>query len=700
MKRKTLTALLIGAAAMYAVTAQAQVYSDTDTVKAVQEKLNEAGFACGTADGIAGSRTTEAVMAYQNASQLTPSGEIDDELLVSMGLLATEDGTGDQDAEADDTEDQNDAQESAADSDADSEVSEDPVENLTIDGTVIYNAHQVAVTAKLSEDGERIVYQVQNDTENPVIMMPGTVIANEVILEEGKVEDGDGAEYSYLMDASVDVIISDSKEDFGWKGSIYAEGKSTGSSEVFIDSDLKDVFSYDKVQKLQTCVGVIGLSKELLFNQTDELENYEESVSFVEAGSLTDVEIPGAVWDGTWTEVEGNVLYEDDEIRLIDTGCDMVGTGYCYVGLVRENRSEDIIEVSDVYDTEAMLNGETVEYPHCRGTALPGTRTSGFLNLDLDGIEEEADVTSAYCLLEIQIATKTPYETIAEVEYTFSADADSNLSKERADEKAAEKEAMSLKIEEQIIYESDGFVIKATGASEDDMTARQLINLEITNSTDTDASVYLNSLAGEDEYICVNGYQTYGGAVIDVPAGQTVEDTCYLDVNMLKAAGIDNIGEVELQFFIQDDSYEIIAEVKKSVIHTSEYENMDTELREDMQLIYSENGFDIYAKYIEGEPGWADHILCAVQNNTDEGAGVHLSELKINGAVYEGCTKYASWDYIWPGKTYLITYPVQDYIETNGISEVESLSINLDIGARYDWQTPLFTTGETAVPVK
>ena len=39
--------------ALTSVTALAQTYTDKDTVKAVQEALNAAGYPCGVADGIA-----------------------------------------------------------------------------------------------------------------------------------------------------------------------------------------------------------------------------------------------------------------------------------------------------------------------------------------------------------------------------------------------------------------------------------------------------------------------------------------------------------------------------------------------------------------------------------------------------------------------------------------------------------------------
>lgn len=61
-------------------------YTDKETVKAVQTALNEAGFPCGTPDGAAGKKTIAALTDYQTAKELTITGTITLETLISMGL--------------------------------------------------------------------------------------------------------------------------------------------------------------------------------------------------------------------------------------------------------------------------------------------------------------------------------------------------------------------------------------------------------------------------------------------------------------------------------------------------------------------------------------------------------------------------------------------------------------------------------------
>lgn len=66
--------------------AEETVYTDAETVEKVQTALNEAGYDCGTPDGIAGKATYAAMNAYQEDNGLPVSNSITDSLLVSLGI--------------------------------------------------------------------------------------------------------------------------------------------------------------------------------------------------------------------------------------------------------------------------------------------------------------------------------------------------------------------------------------------------------------------------------------------------------------------------------------------------------------------------------------------------------------------------------------------------------------------------------------
>ncbi len=58
--------------------------ANSETVKVVQEFLNEQGYNCGTPDGIEGGNTKNALLAYQKDNGLYESGIVDDSVLKSM----------------------------------------------------------------------------------------------------------------------------------------------------------------------------------------------------------------------------------------------------------------------------------------------------------------------------------------------------------------------------------------------------------------------------------------------------------------------------------------------------------------------------------------------------------------------------------------------------------------------------------------
>ena len=62
-------------------------YKDAATIRIVQQSLNDAGYNCGTPDGVAGGNTTQAITKYQTEKGLTANGLVTDELLQSLGVV-------------------------------------------------------------------------------------------------------------------------------------------------------------------------------------------------------------------------------------------------------------------------------------------------------------------------------------------------------------------------------------------------------------------------------------------------------------------------------------------------------------------------------------------------------------------------------------------------------------------------------------
>lgn len=62
-------------------------YKDATTIRIVQQALNEAGYNCGTPDGVAGGNTSAAITKFQTEKGITVNGLVTDELLQALGVV-------------------------------------------------------------------------------------------------------------------------------------------------------------------------------------------------------------------------------------------------------------------------------------------------------------------------------------------------------------------------------------------------------------------------------------------------------------------------------------------------------------------------------------------------------------------------------------------------------------------------------------
>lgn len=95
-------AVLIAAIVMLATIPQADAVEPTAVlkqgmsgtrVKTLQNKLNELGYSCGTADGIFGSKTTAAVKRFQQANGLSVDGIVGAKTAAALGITISSSGS-------------------------------------------------------------------------------------------------------------------------------------------------------------------------------------------------------------------------------------------------------------------------------------------------------------------------------------------------------------------------------------------------------------------------------------------------------------------------------------------------------------------------------------------------------------------------------------------------------------------------------
>ncbi len=660
MKKKIVAAMLSGSLLMFGLTAQAQVYTDSATVQAVQEKLNEAGYDCGTPDGVAGSKTGEAIKAYQEANALEGTGEIDDDLLAKMGLAV---------------DDQDQAQEQDADNAAEeSAATEGAVEDVTIDGTLIYNANGVAVSAEVSEDKKSVVYHVQNNADHPILIAAEEVVANDVTLKNiiSREYYGDTYMLSYALG-----FVENKEEYETFSGCKYV-GVGEKIDFTYEVSKQEEIFGEETIEQLKTAVGVIGISKELNFDGNDTLEDTD--ILFSEYGETTEIDIDGSTWDGTWDEPDGDVIYDEGGVRIIALGLEEVNYGTASFGAILENKSDSTLSLDNAYDATSTLNGEAVEYVSCYGDALPGTRTHVAIHLEGGGEDLTADdVTSAYCQLTL---TNDQYDELGRVDYAYGEEQDVDALKAEAQEAGtakaqADKEAavarLNYSIEEQTVYEGEGVTIKALALGQDEYSDSPKLYLSIDNTTDHEVEISVGSVS-------VNGYDISGGDVYMLAAGETKEEELNIFTDQLVKTGIDNIGLIGFNLSMYDGDYNEIFSNYNYEIKTTDFDQMDTQMDDSMKSIYSENGVEVLVK-LEEQDGQSRRLLVAFKNDTETEQTVSIENVKINDIAIEsewgGCTLYSS---VLPGKTSISgLYLDQSILDSNGITDIERMSVKLSI---------------------
>lgn len=86
MKRKLVTIITLGAIIAGVSSVRAMDLGSTTVIRATQQALNEAGFNCGTPDGISGQNTQNAIMQYQTDKGLNVDGQISEILLANLGF--------------------------------------------------------------------------------------------------------------------------------------------------------------------------------------------------------------------------------------------------------------------------------------------------------------------------------------------------------------------------------------------------------------------------------------------------------------------------------------------------------------------------------------------------------------------------------------------------------------------------------------
>lgn len=179
-------------------------------------------------------------------------------------------------------------------------------------------------------------------------------------------------------------------------------------------------------------------------------------------------------------------------------------------------------------------------------------------------------------------------------------------------------------IEEQVLWEVDGVTITATGIKEDSFWGTEL-NVLIENNSDKDICVSADA-------IIINDYMMDGIMSATVTAGNKANDSITLFSSELEAAGIDNIGKIELYLYTYDpETYSREHTSNCITVSMSGVDSVDTESDIGGTTLYDEGGVKIVGQYVDENSFWGSSVLLYIENNTDQDIHIGIDDLAVNG---------------------------------------------------------------------
>ena len=227
----------------------------------------------------------------------------------------------------------------------------------------------------------------------------------------------------------------------------------------------------------------------------------------------------------------------------------------------------------------------------------------------------------------------------------------------------------TVTINEQVLFDQDGVTVTATEYVTDSIWGDG-IKLLLENNSDKDITVGCDSLI-------VNDYMITDLFSSGIAAGKKSNETLYLSSMQLNAAGIENVGKIEIYFHVYDSStYDTVFDTECVTIQTSEYDNMDTTANDSGTELYNQSGIRIIGKTVDENSFWGTAILLYIENNSGKNVGISVDDMSINGFMMNPFFSTTVYD----GKKSVDDITVfSNDLEENGIEAIEEVELKFHI---------------------
>ena len=273
-------------------------------------------------------------------------------------------------------------------------------------------------------------------------------------------------------------------------------------------------------------------------------------------------------------------------------------------------------------------------------------------------------------------------DTIGALKETESLPKETSTNETAAPSIEAETSATDeITMEEKLCFEYNGIAVAAKKLVYDSWQGIGL-RLNIVNDTSKTYTVGVES-------VIVNDCMVSDFFSCEVAAGKKANDTLYFSSTELSDAGIEEIGKIEIYFYVYDsETYDRVYESECVTIKTSAYESIGADRKDDGYVLCEGKDIKIVGRYVE-QYGWLGKaIVLYIENNRNENVIVSCKEMSINGYMVSG------WLYesVYAGKYAVTEISISDTdLSDNDIDKIEEFELKFEVYNPNTYNTILTT---------
>lgn len=198
---------------------------------------------------------------------------------------------------------------------------------------------------------------------------------------------------------------------------------------------------------------------------------------------------------------------------------------------------------------------------------------------------------------------------------------------EDKDDATEESEYILETIEEQVLFDEAGVKVIAKSIVDTENYGKG-IALTFENNN-------IKALTFDCKKMIINGIMAPDLFGDRVEAGGSVDIVGYFGSGMMNYIGIDNVGEIQLEFDCYDTvNYTSVYKSDLISVKTSEYENMDTEHSFDGEKLFEGYGLTIYGK-MASDDIFDNAMLFYMENDSDKDLFLKSDGVTIDDVLNE-----------------------------------------------------------------